>query len=164
MEFSWSEEEQAVRSAIRTALQRLAPRRREIMDAVHRERRFPQEVWDIFTESGMFGALLPERYGGSGIGLTAMVIATEECARFGFSNTIAILTAMDSLCILRNGSEELKQRFLPAVAEGRHRFAFAVTEPNAGSNTFRIETTARREGEHYVIDGQKTFITGIDQC
>ncbi|GIW73445.1 MAG: acyl-CoA dehydrogenase [Planctomycetota bacterium] len=164
MDFGWSEEQQAVRQAVRGALEKLLPRRDELVAAVHRDKRFPQEVWDIFAETGMFGALLPEEYGGTALGLTAMAIATEEAARLGFGNTVAILTAMDALCILRNGSEELKRRILPAVAEGKLKLAFAVTEPDAGSNTFRIKTTARREGDHYVINGQKTYITGLDHC
>jgi alkylation response protein AidB-like acyl-CoA dehydrogenase len=164
MDFAWNEEEQAVRSAIRGALEKLLPRRDELMASVHRDKRFPQEIWDLYAETGMFGALLPEEYGGTGMGLTAMTIATEECARLGFGNTITILTAMDSLCILRNGSDELKRRFLPDIAEGKVKMAFAVTEPDAGSNTFRLSTAAKRDGDDYVINGQKTYITGIDHC
>ncbi len=162
MDFELTEEQREVKAAMRKALERLAPRRDEILASVHRDKRFPQEVWDAYAETGMFGALLPEEYGGTNMGLLAMTLATEEAARLGFGNAIVMLTAMDSLCILRNGSEELKRRFLPQVAEGKVRFSFAVTEPDAGSNTFRLKTLARRDGDSYVINGQKTFITGVD--
>ena len=164
MDFAWSEEHQAVRDTVCAALDKLMPQRDKIFHEIHRDKRFPQEIWDVFTETGMFGALLPEQYGGSELGLTSMVIATEEAAARGFGNTIAILTTMDSLCILRNGSEELKQEFLPKVAEGKLRLCFALTEPDAGSNTFRLSSTAKADGDDYVINGQKTFITGIDLC
>jgi alkylation response protein AidB-like acyl-CoA dehydrogenase len=162
MDFELSHELCEIRSAMRKALERLAPRREEFLRAVHKEKRFPQEVWDAYAETGLFGALLPEEYGGTNMGLLAMTIATEEAARMGFGNAIVMLTAMDSLCILRNGSEALKRRFLPEVAEGKLKFSFAVTEPDAGSNTFRLKTIARRDGDSYILTGQKTFITGVD--
>jgi len=162
MHFEFTDEQRAIQAAMRKALERLLPRRDEILHAVHKEKKFPQEVWDAYAETGMFGALLPEEYGGTNMGLLAMVIATEEAARLGFGNAIVMLTAMDSLCILRNGSEEMKRRFLPKVCEGKVKFSFAVTEPDAGSNTFRLKTLARRDGDSYVISGQKTFITGVD--
>jgi acyl-CoA dehydrogenase len=160
--FELTEEQRDVVAALRKALGALAPKRDEILRKVHHDKQFPQEVWDAFAETGIFGALLPEEYGGTNLGLTSMALAVEEAARMGFGNTIAILTAMDSLCILRNGSETLKRRFLPDVAAGKVKFCFALTEPDAGSNTFRISTTAKRVGDEYEITGQKTFITGVD--
>ena len=80
----------------------------------------------------------------------------------GFGNAVVMLTVMDSLCILRNGSDALKKRFLPLAAQGKVKLAFAVTEPDAGSNTLRISTLAKRVGDDYEITGQKTFITGAD--
>lgn len=162
MDFDLTDDQRDVQSAMRKALERLAPKREEIMAAVHRDKRFPQEVWDAYAETGLFGALLPEEYGGTNVGLMAMALATDEAARLGFGNAIAILTTMDALCILRNGSEELKRRFLPRVSEGKVRFSFALTEPDAGSNTFRLKTRAVRDGASYEISGQKTFITGVE--
>ena len=70
--------------------------------------------------------------------------------------------AMDTSCIYKNGSDQIKQRFLPGMASGDLTFCFAVTEPDAGTNTFRITTAARKDGDNYVINGQKTFISGFD--
>ena len=162
MNFELTEEQSAVVETVRKALRVLEPKRDEILRKVHKDKIFPQEVWDIFTQAGLFGALLPEEYGGTSLGLTSMALATEEMARLGFGNAVIMLTAMDSLCILRNGSEAMKRRFLPQVVQGKVKFCFAVTEPDAGSNTFRIATTAKRVGDEYEITGQKTFITGVD--
>jgi acyl-CoA dehydrogenase len=162
MNFELTEEQRDVVEAVRKGLAGLAPKREEILRKVHKDKVFPQEVWDVFAETGLFGALLPEEYGGTNLGLTSMVLATEEAARMGFGNAIVMLTAMDSLCILRNGTEEMKRRFLPDVAQGKVKFSFAVTEPDAGSNTFRISTFAKKVGDEYEITGQKTFITGVD--
>ncbi len=162
MNFDLTEEQRDVLEAVCRGLKALEPKREEIHRKVHRDKVFPQETWDVFAETGLFGALLPEEYGGTNIGLTAMALATEEAARMGFGNTVVMLTAMDSLCILRNGSDALKRRFLPDVAQGKVKFCFAVTEPDAGSNTLRISTFARRVGDDYEISGQKIFITAAD--
>ncbi len=69
---------------------------------------------------------------------------------------------MDAACIVKNGSDELKARVLPKIVAGEMKLCFAVTEPNAGTNTFRIETHARRDGDVYRVNGQKVFITGVD--
>ena len=82
----------------------------------------------------------------------------------GFGHPLFLLTGMDALCIARSGSEELKRRFLPAIAAGKCKMAFAITEAGAGTNSFRMTTRAVRAGDHYVLDGEKTFITGIDQA
>jgi alkylation response protein AidB-like acyl-CoA dehydrogenase len=162
MNFDLTEEQQSVVETIRKALKPLEPRREEMLRKVHKDKQFPQELWDIFAQAGLFGALLPEEYGGTNLGITSMALATEEMSRLGFGNAVIMLTAMDSLCILRNGSEELKRRFLPQVVQGKVKFSFAVTEPDAGSNTFRISTFAKKVGDEYEITGQKTFITGVD--
>jgi alkylation response protein AidB-like acyl-CoA dehydrogenase len=162
MNFDLTEEQGAVVEAVRGALRALAPKRVEILHKVHKEKVFCQEVWDAYRDAGVFGSFLPEEYGGTGLGLTAMALACEESAKLGFGNAIAILTCMDALCILRNGPDALRKRFLPDVAAGKARFCFAVTEPDAGSNTFRITTRADRRGDGYEITGQKTYITGAD--
>jgi len=164
MDFAPTDSDTAVLEAMRAALRPLAPRRDEIMRAIHRDKAWRPEIWEAFRSAGIFESYLPEAYGGTGLGITAMALAVEEAARHGFGNAIAILTCMDALCILRNGSEELKRRILPEVAAGRLRMCFAVTEADAGSNTFRITTRAERRGDHYEITGQKTYITGADRA
>jgi len=164
MDFAFSDMEIEVRDAIRKALERLMPKREEILRKVHKEKVFPTELWDAFANAGLFGALIPEEYGGTNIGLLPIAVATEESARMGFGNTLAFLTFMDSCCVVRNGSEELKKRFLPKIAAGEIRMCFALTEPDAGSNTFRISTKAvpTPDGQHLEVTGQKIFITGAD--
>lgn len=162
MNFAFTEEQQAVVEAVRKGLSRLEPRREEILRKVHKDKIFPQETWDVFTETGILGAILPEEYGGTNVGLAPAALAMEEASKMGFGNTVVMLTIMDALCILRNGSDALKKRFLPDIAAGKCKCCFAVTEPDAGSNTLRISTLAKKVGDHYEITGQKTFITGAD--
>jgi alkylation response protein AidB-like acyl-CoA dehydrogenase len=164
MDFALTENHRLVLETTRALLKRFEGRRRELNDLIHTQKRFPQDLWDAIADAGLLGSLLPERYGGSDLGLLSLGLAVEEMARQGFGNALMILTAMDSLCILRNGSDELKDRFLPPAAAGSLKYAFAITEPDAGSNTFRIATFARKDGAEYVVSGQKVFITGIDQA
>ena len=91
-----------------------------------------------------------------------MTVGIEALATAGFGNALLVLTAMDAACILRNGSESMKQRYLPKMASGEMKFCFALTEPNAGSNAFRLETLATRSPEGWVLNGEKVFITGAD--
>src|SRR5262245_55629526 len=164
MDFALTEEHRLVVETTRSLLKRFEGRRRELHDMIHVHKRFPQELWDAIAQAGLLGSLLPEQYGGTDLGLLSLALAVEEMARQGFGNALMILTAMDSLCLLRNGSEELKNRFLPRVARGELKFAFAITEPDAGSNTFRLKTFARKDGNEYAISGEKVFITGIDMA
>ena len=160
--FTLPDECQLVKSTVRSMLQQFEPRRQEIREMLYKEGKFPQELWDGFAEVGLMGCLVPEEYGGSGAGLLPLASAFEEIVAEGFSPGLLLVTAMDSACILRNASNDIKQRFLPRITDGSYKLCFAVTEPNAGTNTFRIETVARRDGEVYRINGQKVFITGVD--
>jgi acyl-CoA dehydrogenase len=98
------------------------------------------------------------------MGLTALATAADAMASRGFGHPLFLLTGMDAMCIARSGSEALKRRFLPPIAAGTLKMAFAITEANAGTNAFRMTTRATRRGDAYVLDGEKTFITGIDQA
>ncbi|MEW6202602.1 MAG: acyl-CoA dehydrogenase family protein [bacterium] len=162
LNFELSEEMKMMKKTVRDMAKKLEPRREELHKMIMVEKKFPQELWDMFTEAGFLGALIPEEYGGTNIGLMAMVVALEEMGTHGFGNVFFVLTTMDAMCILRNGSDEMKKRLLPQIAEGKLKMAFALTEPDAGSNTFRISTMAKRDGDVYKITGQKTFITGVD--
>src|SRR5436309_1115379 len=151
-----------VGTSVRTMLQRLEPRRAEFRELARREKRFPEELWQGFADVGLLGCLVPEEYGGNGAGLLALTIGFEEVCANGFSPGLLLVTAMDSACILKNGSDQIKQRFLPGIADGSLKLCFAITEPDAGTNTFRITTHARRDGDNYVLNGQKMFISGAD--
>ena len=161
--FELGEEAQLLRSSVRTMLQKYIPRREEFRK-MNAERKFPQELWDDFARIGLLGCLVPERYGGSSAGLLPLTVAFEELVAQGFFPGLMLVTSMDAACIVRNGSDELKERVLPQIVGGKMKLCFAVTEPNAGTNTFRVETHAKRDGDVYRINGQKVFITGVDQA
>lgn len=162
LDYSLSEEQKLVQETARTLLQRFAHRKDELIHEVMVEKKFPQEMWDAFADAGFLGSIIPEEYGGTGMGLLPYTLAMEELGAEGFGNALMVVTIMDAACILRNGTEEVKQRWLPSIADGSSKWAFAVTEPNAGSNTFRLETIAKRDGDVFRINGEKTFITGAD--
>lgn len=163
LDFSFSEEQRLIQASVRELAKRLEPRRKEFRDWMLARRQYPQELWNALAELGLMGSLVPEEYGGSGLGLLGLSLGLEELAAAGFGgNTLLVLTGMDAVCILRHGSPELRRRFLPAVAAGRLKLSFAITEPDAGSNSFRIQTRAVRRGDHYEITGSKVFITGVD--
>ena len=127
-------------------------------------RSYPEEFVTEMTELGWLGALIPEEYGGGGMSVTEASVILEEINRAG-GHAAACHAQMYTMGILlRHGNEEQKQRYLPDVANGTVRLqAFGVTEPNAGSETTRIETTAVRKGDHYVINGEKIWISRVLQ-
>ena len=131
---------------------------------VDKKEAYPQDFVSALTASGYLAALIPEQYGGAGLGITEAGIILEEINRSG-GNSGACHAQMYTMgTMLRHGSEEQKQRYLPSIARGELRLqAFAVTEPNAGSETTRIETRAVRKGDRYVVNGQKIFISRAKQ-
>lgn len=162
LDFTFGDEHNLIKTSVRTMLQRFAPRAQEFREMARVEKKFPEEVWQGFAEVGLLGCLVPEEYGGNGAGLLALTAGFEEVCAQGFSPGLLLVTAMDSACILKNGSESLKRRILPGVAGGSIKLCFAITEPDAGTNAFRITTSARRDGDDYVLNGQKVFISGVD--
>ena len=123
-----------------------------------REKAYPTHFVQAMTQAGLLGVLIPEEYGGSGLGLTAAAAILEEVHASG-GNAAALHAQMYTMgTVLRHGSPEQKQRWLPAVADGSIRLqAFGVTEPTAGTDTTSISTFARRDGDTYVINGQKVW-------
>ncbi len=121
---------------------------------------YPQKIVDTMCEMGLFGLTIPEQYGGLGESLLTYALAVEEIARgwmsvSGIINTHFIVAYM----LLQHGTEEQKTRYLPALAAGRLRGAFSMSEPNCGSDVAAIRTRATRDGDGYVIDGQKMWLT-----
>ena len=131
-----------------------------------REGEYPTEFVDDLGEQGWFGILLPEEYGGAGMGTPETVVMMEEIARSGggFSASQAVHGGIyNSVPLVRYGSDELKEAVLPAVACGEKAIqAFGLTEPNAGSESTAIETFAERDGDDYVINGQKIWTSRVD--
>lgn len=150
-------EEQAILDLlVRVAREKIEP----MAAAVDREERFPEESYRLLRELGLIGCHLPEQYGGGGLRLLVFCRILEEIAK-KCANSANILSQQDFAAapILLAGTAQQKQRHLPALARGEKLAAFALTEPNAGSDVSSIETRAELQGESFVINGSKQFIT-----
>jgi alkylation response protein AidB-like acyl-CoA dehydrogenase len=122
------------------------------------------ELWLALAELGFLGVHLPEEHGGGGAGITELAIVCEEVAAQGCPLLLILVSA--AICgelITRFGTDEQKGEWLPGLAAGS-MMAFAITEPDAGSNSHRLATTARRDGDVYLVNGSKTFISGVDEA
>jgi alkylation response protein AidB-like acyl-CoA dehydrogenase len=137
-----------------------------LVDAHERERRFPAEVVRRIGEMGWLGIPIPEPWGGTGMGALAYAIAVEEIGRVwgSLGLIVAAHTSLGCGPILLAGTDEQKRQFLVPMASGRVLGGYGLTEPGAGSDAGGIRTTARREGDDWVIDGQKRFITNAGQA
>jgi acyl-CoA dehydrogenase len=135
-------------------------------DAYWREldarREYPEAFIEAMTKSGYLGALIPEEYGGLGLSLTETTIILEEINRSGGNAQPAHAQVYVMGTMLRHGSEQQKREYLPKIASGQLRLqAFGVTEPEAGTDTTSLRTTAMRDGDHYVINGRKIYISRV---
>ncbi|HSR72448.1 MAG TPA: acyl-CoA dehydrogenase family protein [Kiloniellales bacterium] len=144
-----------IREAVRALCARFPG---EYWRALDRERADPEDFVRALTEAGFLAALIPEDYGGSGLPLAAAAAILEEIHASGGNGAACHAQIYTMGTILRHGSAAQKQRWLPEIAAGRLRLqAFGVTEPTSGSDTLALRTTARREGEHYIVSGQKVW-------
>jgi acyl-CoA dehydrogenase len=123
----------------------------------------PKELFGRIAEDGFLGLMVPEAYGGGGQGMLEMALFMEGLSNNGIPLLSLVVNSTMSLALIaRHGTEEQKQKYLPAACRGEIKFCFAITEPNAGSNTMEITTLARREQKGFRLKGQKTFITDAD--
>lgn len=127
---------------------------------------FPQENKDLLARLGYLGLMIPEKYGGAGAPLIQGVIMLEELARVCFNTALVCQLYLNgpSRAIAVLGTEEQKERFLPGVARGEYFFSIAISEPDAGSATTDLKTTAVEDGDAYILNGTKSFITGGHLC
>jgi alkylation response protein AidB-like acyl-CoA dehydrogenase len=133
---------------------------KELALELDRTHEFPTKIWKKAADLGFIGVHYPEKYSGQDLGvLENIVIAEVFCAQDSSIGSAIALASFASECVLRFGSDELKQKFLPAVAEGEMLSAGAFTEPDHGSDITSLDTTAVRDGDEWVINGTKTFIT-----
>src|SRR2546422_7647584 len=152
-----TEEQRELRDLVRQVTrERIAPRAAEI-DESHE---FPWDVVELFRENDIFGLLFDEEYGGLGTGTLLSLVAIEEVSKVcATSGLILAVQELGSLGLKLAGNEEQKQRYLPRLASGKWLGAYALTESGSGSDSAAIRSTARREGDEYVLNGSKRFIT-----
>lgn len=148
-----------IRDAIRDLCAQFPP---EYFRKVDEERGYPEEFVNTLTEAGWLAALIPEEYGGSGLSLTAASVIMEEINRNGGNSGVCHGQMYNMGTLLRHGSAQQKQHYLPRIASGELRLqSMGVTEPTTGTDTTKIKTTAVRKGDRYVINGQKVWISRI---
>ena len=158
MDFSIPEELRIIQTTLRKFVDKtLLP----ISGQIEEQDAIPEEVVDQMREMGLFGMSIPEEYGGMGLNVTGECLAYEEISRANAAIRTRFSTnnGIGSLGILYDGTEEQKQRYLPDIASGAKTIAFALTEPDVGSDASGVKTKAIANGNGYVINGRKTFIT-----
>src|SRR5262245_11910376 len=161
MSVALSAEQSEIRAAVRQVCSRFPD---EYWRKVDGSGAYPDEFVKALTDAGWLAVLIPEEYGGGGLGVTEAAIVMEEINRSGANSTACHAQMYTMGTLLRHGAAEQKRRYLPEIASGRLRLqAFAVTEPDAGSDTTRLRTTAVRRGDRYVVNGQKVFISRVGQ-
>jgi alkylation response protein AidB-like acyl-CoA dehydrogenase len=158
VDFGLTEDQELLRDQIRRfAVERIQPGAAER----DREHRFPMDIFQEMGELGLLGMLVPEEYGGAGMDVLSYLLAMEEVARVDPAVAVT-MSVTNSVCcwpVVRFGSEELKRRILPELASGEVLGAFGLTEPGAGSDAGSLKTTARRDGDFWVLEGEKAWIT-----
>jgi alkylation response protein AidB-like acyl-CoA dehydrogenase len=152
-----TDEQREIRDLIRTLTrERIAPRAAEIDESAE----FPWDIVELFREQELFGLSFDERYGGSGAGSLMLLVAVEEVSRAcATTGLVLAVQELGSLALRLSGSEEQKERYLPGLARGEWLAAYALTEAGSGSDSAAMRTEARREGDEYLLNGSKRFIT-----
>jgi acyl-CoA dehydrogenase len=159
VDFEITEEQQLIKDAVGRICARFPDEYWARCDSEHE---FPWDFYNAMAEAGWIGVAIPEAYGGSGRGITEASLVLETVSASGAAMNGASglhLSIFGMHPVVKYGSEEMKQAYLPRVASGELHVAFGVTEPNAGTDTTSIETFARREGDHYLVRGRKVWTT-----
>jgi alkylation response protein AidB-like acyl-CoA dehydrogenase len=158
MDFQLSETHRLIQeTARRVAREKVAPRAAEIDE----REEYPQDIFEAFRDVGLLGLTIPESAGGSGAGTLALSLAVEEVAKYCCSSGLMLLlSALSTQPILIGGSDEQKRRWAGKVASGEMRASFCLTEPSSGSDASALKTRAVRDGDDYVLNGEKSFISG----
>ena len=153
MDFALSEQQQLMRTEVRHLARQFAWSYWRELDQTST---YPHEFFNAFAAAGWLGTVIPTAYGGSGLGVTEACIVLGEIAASGAGTSGASpihFSMFPPMPIIKYGSEEMKQRYLPKIASGEMKLAFSVTEPNVGSDTTQLQTTAVRNGDEWVING-----------
>jgi len=159
MNFAFTPEQEQLRDAVRRLCERFGD---DYWLRKDREGGFPHDFHKAFAEAGWLGIAMPEEFGGAGLGITEAALMMQTIAETGagFSGCSALHMNIFGLNpVVVSGTEEQKRRMLPPLIAGEHKACFAVTEPDAGLDTLNLKTRAERRGDHYVVSGQKIWIT-----
>ena len=161
MNFEFSDEQKMLRQTARDFVDK------EIMpyiDEWDREGSFDPSIWKKLADLGLMGVCVPEEYGGSGMDYNSLAIVCEELERGDttFRTAVSVHTGLNSMTLMQWANEEQKQKYLVPQAKGEQIGAFGLTEPGAGSDVAAMSTTAKKEGDHYILNGQKTWISLCD--
>ncbi len=158
----------ATAAAVREGVAEIGARHdRSYWDRCDRDKRWPEEVWADLAKGGWLGLCVPQEYGGGGQGLLELAVATETLsasAGCGASFVYLLTPGFGALTITRHGTGEQKRELLPRLAAGQLETCFAITEPDAGSDSLQITTHARRDGPDFVVRGQKIWISGVQRA
>jgi alkylation response protein AidB-like acyl-CoA dehydrogenase len=159
MSFTESAERQALRESVRQVARKFG-----VEYAIERSRRGEPmaELWRAMGAAGFLGVNLPEEYGGGGAGIYDLALVLEEVSAEGAPLIMMVVSpAIVGTVLARYGTPQQRERWLPGIASGNTVVAFGITEPDAGSNSHKLTTTARRDGSDWVLNGRKTFVTGV---
>src|SRR5690625_583831 len=161
MDFNFTEEQEIVRKSVRNFVDK------EIMPHIaewDREGKFEPSIIKKLADLGLMGVCIPEKYGGSGMDYNTLAIVCEESERgdTAFRTAVSVHTGLNSMSILQWGNEEQKKQYLVPQAKGEKVGAFGLTEPAAGSDVVAMQATAVKDGDYYILNGQKTWISLCD--
>ncbi len=162
MEFAETAEHRDLRAAVAAIARDFGPKYYAARAAEHRP---CTELWNTLGEQGFIGVNVPLEYGGGGGGLTELAIVCEELAAQGTPLLLLLVSAAISAEVIAEfGTEEQRKKWLPGLAAGTSKVVFAITEPDAGSNTHRLTTAAVRDGDDWLLSGTKYYISGVDEA
>lgn len=158
MDFELTDEQRLIQeTARRIARERVAPRAAEIDEIGE----YPHDIFEAYRDVGLLGLTIPQAHGGSGAGTLPLALAVEEAAKYCCSSGLMLLlSALPTQPIVLGGSDRQKEAWLPGVARGDSKGAFCLTEPNVGSDASALESRAIRDGDDYLLTGEKVFISG----
>jgi len=138
---------------------------REYMQRMRDSGQPPRELWDALAARGYLGVNIPEDYGGGGLGMAALSWVCEEISAAGCALLLIVVSpAIVGNILAKHGTAAQKERWLPGIGQGTTKIAFAITEPDAGSNSHKLATSLRRDGGRFLLNGHKTFISGVEDA
>jgi len=165
MDFNLTEEQKMIANSAREIAKEFGP---EYWRGKEENGEFASEFWKVISDAGFTGIVIPEEYSGAGRGMTELLIAMEELVAngcgLGGQWYLLLTEVMGGISIIRHGTEKQKEKYLPGIAKGELEFCIGLTEPDAGSNTLNTKTMARKQGDKWIVSGNKTFISGADRA